>query len=96
MPGLRLSPTVARLSAAAAGFVLPAAAWAQTAAAAAPPVPVPDKGDTTWMLISSVLVLLMIVPGTASTLLGLVLIAPMLLRHLAGWRAGRGRVPSVS
>ncbi|MBE2241769.1 MAG: TRAP transporter permease [Burkholderiaceae bacterium] len=40
--------------------------------------------------------LLMIVPGTASTLLGLVLIAPMLLRHLAGWRAGRGRVPSVS
>ncbi len=63
MPGLRLSPTVARLSAAAAGLVLPAAAWAQDAAAAAAPVPVPDKGDTTWMLISSVLVLLMIVPG---------------------------------
>lgn len=40
--------------------------------------------------------LLMIVPGTASMLLGLVLIAPMLVRHLAGWRAGRGRVPSVS
>src|SRR6476620_596984 len=36
-------------------------AVAQTAAKA----PVPDKGDTTWMLVSTVLVLLMIVPGLA-------------------------------
>ena len=64
MPGLRFSPAVARLAAATAGLVLPAAAWAQdAAAAAAPAAPVPDKGDTTWMLLSSVLVLLMIVPG---------------------------------
>lgn len=59
MPGFRFPPIVARLSAAAAGLVLPAAAWAQEAAAA----PVPDKGDTTWMLLSTVLVLLMVVPG---------------------------------
>ena len=64
MPGFRFSALVARLAAATAGLVLPAAAWAQDAAAAAPAaVPVPDKGDTTWMLLSSVLVLLMIVPG---------------------------------
>ena len=60
MPGLRSYPRLAGLAAAAAGLVLPAAAWAQDAAAAAP---VPDKGDTTWMLLSSLLVLLMIVPG---------------------------------
>ncbi|HMN77665.1 MAG TPA: TRAP transporter permease [Burkholderiaceae bacterium] len=40
--------------------------------------------------------LLMIVPGFTSMLFGLALIAPMLLRHLAGWRAGRGRVASAS
>src|SRR5260221_3994704 len=37
-------------------------AWAQTAAAAAPTV---DKGDTAWMLTSTVLVLMMILPGLA-------------------------------
>jgi Amt family ammonium transporter len=44
-------------------------AWAQDAAAAPP---VPDKGDTTWMLISSVLVLMMSVPGLALFYGGLV------------------------
>lgn len=65
MPGFRFSQSFARLAAAASGLVLPAAAWAQDAAAAAAPAvaPVPDKGDTTWMLLSSILVLLMIVPG---------------------------------
>lgn len=73
MPGFRLSPTIARLSAAAAGLVLPAAAWAQdAAAAAAPAAPTPDKGDTTWMLVSSILVLLMVVPGLALFYGGLV------------------------
>lgn len=73
MPGFRLSPTIARLSAAAAGLVLPAAAWAQDAAAAAvPAAPTPDKGDTTWMLVSSILVLLMVVPGLALFYGGLV------------------------
>ena len=36
-------------------------ALAQDATAA--PVPVPDKGDTAWMMVSTVLVLLMILPG---------------------------------
>jgi len=51
-------------------------AWAQEAAAAATEaaaaVPVPDKGDTTWMLTSSVLVLMMAVPGLALFYGGLV------------------------
>ena len=37
-------------------------AWAQEAAAAAP---VPDKGDTAWMMVSTILVLAMILPGLA-------------------------------
>ena len=43
---------------------------AGTAFAAA--APVPDKGDTTWMLVSTILVLLMIVPGLALFYGGLV------------------------
>ena len=42
-------------------------AWAQDAAA-----PTPDKGDTAWMLVSTVLVLLMVVPGLALFYGGLV------------------------
>ncbi|MET0239524.1 MAG: ammonium transporter [Sphingobium sp.] len=38
-------------------------AWAQEAATAA--APVPDKGDTAWMMVSTVLVLAMILPGLA-------------------------------
>ncbi|PVE24530.1 ammonia channel protein [Microvirga sp. KLBC 81] len=44
-------------------------ALAQDAAAAAP---VPNKGDTTWVMLSSILVLLMIVPGLALFYGGLV------------------------
>jgi Amt family ammonium transporter len=44
--------------------MLPAAAWAQDAAGAAPAAWKPDTGDTTWMLVSSALVLLM-TPGLA-------------------------------
>ncbi|RZI77817.1 MAG: ammonium transporter [Rubrivivax sp.] len=44
------------------------AAFAQEAAAA----PTPDKGDTAWMLVSTILVLLMIVPGLALFYGGLV------------------------
>jgi ammonium transporter, Amt family len=50
--------------------LLAAPAWAQDAAAAAPSAP--DKGDTTWMLISSALVLMMSVPGLALFYGGLV------------------------
>jgi Amt family ammonium transporter len=46
-------------------------AWAQDVAAAAAP-PVPDKGDTTWMLVSSALVLMMSIPGLALFYGGLV------------------------
>jgi Amt family ammonium transporter len=46
-------------------------ALAQEPAAAAA-APVPDKGDTTWMLVSTILVLLMIVPGLALFYGGLV------------------------
>src|SRR4051812_33516342 len=45
--------------------LIPAAAWAQDAAAgAAPAAPKIDTGDTAWMLISAALVLLM-TPGLA-------------------------------
>jgi len=44
--------------------------WAQDAATAA--APVPDKGDTAWMMISTVLVLAMILPGLALFYGGLV------------------------
>jgi ammonium transporter, Amt family len=49
-----------------------AAAEAKPAEAAAATPPAPNKGDTTWMLISTALVLLMIVPGVALFYGGLV------------------------
>jgi len=57
----------------AAGLALFAAlpAWAQDAAAAAPAATV-DKGDTAWMMTSTVLVLAMILPGLALFYGGLV------------------------
>jgi Amt family ammonium transporter len=51
--------------------LIAAPAWAQDAAAAAAP-PTPDKGDTAWVLLSSVLVLMMSVPGLALFYGGLV------------------------
>jgi ammonium transporter, Amt family len=65
----------------AAGLLASVAAYAQEAAApaaeaaqaAAPAAaPTPDKGDTTWMLVSTVLVLLMTIPGLALFYGGLV------------------------
>ena len=52
----------------------PAAAVAAPAAdaAAAAPAPVPNKGDTSWMMLSTILVLLMVVPGLALFYGGLV------------------------
>jgi Amt family ammonium transporter len=50
----------------------PAADAAAAAAPAAPAVPVPDKGDTTWMFISTILVILMTIPGLALFYGGLV------------------------
>jgi Amt family ammonium transporter len=48
------------------------AATAATITAAAAQTPVPDKGDTAWMLVSTLLVLLMILPGLALFYGGLV------------------------
>ena len=63
------------LGGAAIGLLLVEPSLAQTPtpeAAAAPPAPVPNKGDTSWMLISSALVLMMSVPGLALFYGGLV------------------------
>ncbi|MBC7610084.1 MAG: ammonium transporter [Polaromonas sp.] len=48
------------------------AAAAPATAASAPPAPVPNKGDTTWMMVSTLLVLMMAVPGLALFYGGLV------------------------
>ena len=48
------------------------AASAPAEAASAPPAPVPNKGDTAWMMLSTLLVILMTVPGLALFYGGLV------------------------
>jgi len=74
MSSLKLFTSLGRLGALTAALLAPAVAFAQEAApaAAAAAVPVPDKGDTTWMLLSTILVLLMTVPGLALFYGGLV------------------------
>ncbi len=57
---------------AAASAALAAAPAAAGASAAATPAPVPNKGDTAWMMVSTLLVLLMVVPGLALFYGGLV------------------------
>ncbi len=49
-----------------------AAAPVEAAAAEEAPAPTPDKGDVSWMLVSTILVLLMILPGLALFYGGLV------------------------
>ncbi|MEI2298966.1 ammonium transporter [Ensifer sp. MJa1] len=76
MSSIKLSTSLGRLGALTAALLAPAVAFAQEAAPAAAEavaaVPVPDKGDTTWMLLSTILVLLMTVPGLALFYGGLV------------------------
>ncbi|OCO99736.1 MULTISPECIES: ammonium transporter [unclassified Ensifer] len=76
MSSTKLSTSLGRLGALTAALLAPAVAFAQeaapAAAEAAAAVPVPDKGDTTWMLLSTILVLLMTVPGLALFYGGLV------------------------
>jgi len=57
-----------------AAVAAPAAAAADAAApaAAAAPAPVPNKGDTAWMMVATVLVILMTIPGLALFYGGLV------------------------
>ncbi|MCA1925328.1 MAG: ammonium transporter [Thiobacillus sp.] len=52
--------------------VAEAAAPDRAAAAVEAAAPVPDKGDTTWMMVSTLLVILMIIPGVALFYGGLV------------------------
>ncbi|MFP5381490.1 MAG: ammonium transporter [Gammaproteobacteria bacterium] len=68
-PGLALAQeAIEPVAEVVAGVVADAAPAADGAAAA----PVPDKGDTTWMMLSTLLVILMIVPGVALFYGGLV------------------------
>ncbi|HWT60335.1 MAG TPA: ammonium transporter [Rhizobium sp.] len=68
----KFSSTFARVGAATAALLAPAVAFAQEAAPAAAAAPVPDKGDTAFMFISTILVLFMLVPGLALFYGGLV------------------------
>ena len=76
MSSFNLSTSLRRVGATAAALLAPVVAFAQeaapAAAEAAAATPVPDKGDTTWMLLSTILVLLMTVPGLALFYGGLV------------------------
>ncbi len=71
-----LNSNLVRLGAASAAVLAPVVAFAQEAAPAAAEAVAPamtiDKGDTTWMLISVVLVLLMTIPGVGLFYGGLV------------------------
>ncbi len=60
------------LAALSVAVLLGDAALAQATPPAAPPAPTVNKGDTTWMLVSTILVLLMTIPGLALFYGGLV------------------------
>ena len=68
------APAAAASSVSAAPATTPAMAAPAAAAAAAVAVaaPVPNKGDTAWMMVSTILVILMVVPGLALFYGGLV------------------------
>jgi len=68
-PVAEAATAVAPAAEAAAAAVAPAATEVAPAAA---PAPVPNKGDTAWMLIATVLVSLMVIPGLALFYGGLV------------------------
>ncbi|MFZ6814916.1 ammonium transporter [Undibacterium sp. Rencai35W] len=63
------APAVASVAAAPAA---PAVTADAAASAAAVPAPVPNKGDTAWMMVSTLLVILMTIPGLALFYGGLV------------------------
>ena len=61
-----------QLAAAPVAAVAAVAAVSEAAPAVAAPAPVPNKGDTAWMMVSTLLVILMTVPGLALFYGGLV------------------------
>ena len=66
------APAAASAAAPAAATPAPAAAAAPAPAADAAPAVVPNKGDTAWMMVSTLLVILMTIPGLALFYGGLV------------------------
>lgn len=64
MKGVMMKHTLKLAGAAGLAFFAALPAWAQTAVAAAPVATV-NKGDTAWMMTSTILVLMMILPGLA-------------------------------
>jgi Amt family ammonium transporter len=66
-PAAAPAPAAAEAAPAAAAEAAPAAAEAAPA-----PAPTPNKGDTAWMMVSTILVILMVVPGLALFYGGLV------------------------
>ncbi len=73
-PAAATAPAAAPAEAVPAAAAAPAAAVAAAPAAeaAAPAAPVPNKGDTAWMMVSTILVILMVLPGLALFYGGLV------------------------
>jgi Amt family ammonium transporter len=63
MSATRLSTLLSRAALAASAAMAPVVAFAQEAAPAAAAAPVPDKGDSAFMFLATILVLLMAVPG---------------------------------
>jgi len=66
------APSVTAPAVEAASAPMAAAPAAEAASAAAAPAPVPNKGDTAWMMLSTILVILMTIPGLALFYGGLV------------------------
>jgi len=66
------APAVTAPAVEAASAPMAAAPAAEAASAAAAPAPVPNKGDTAWMMLSTILVILMTIPGLALFYGGLV------------------------
>jgi Amt family ammonium transporter len=71
-PAATEAPAAVAAPAAPAADAAPAAAPAAAAPAAAAPAPVPNKGDTAWMMVATLLVIMMTVPGLALFYGGLV------------------------
>ncbi len=76
-PAAAAAPVAAETTPAASPAATPApapaaATVAPAAEAAAPAAPVPNKGDTAWMMVATILVILMVLPGLALFYGGLV------------------------
>ena len=72
LPAAETAVTATAAPAADAAPVVAVVAAAAEAAPAAAPAPTPNKGDTAWMMVSTILVILMTVPGLALFYGGLV------------------------